>query len=79
MTVSRVRRSLYSRLQALRQPPDGPISVALAALLQSDPLTPVLSEQHLKALDRRHLTILKEIGHCIEKYSIKTVLVDHWT
>lgn len=39
--------------------------------LSSDPLTPVLAEQHLIALDRRVQIILQEIRKCIKNLDAK--------
>ncbi len=76
--VPRVRRSLYHRLRELQTSPVGPLSAVLTRLLQTDLLYPILTEDHLKAIDRRHRIILQEINQCVDKLSPEIVLVDHW-
>lgn len=45
------------------------------SLLQ-DPLSPVLTEPHLLALDRRLQTILKTVDGCVEDHGEQWVLAD---
>lgn len=48
-----------------------PLSQIMRESLSSDPLTPVLAEQHLIALDRRVEIILQEIRKCITNLDAK--------
>lgn len=77
--IHRVRRSTHTRLKELLHAPHGPLSLALEEWLRTDPLYPILTQDHLEALDRRHRVILGTIQHCIDKHSEDNVLVDHWS
>ncbi|XP_031419802.1 extracellular serine/threonine protein kinase FAM20C isoform X2 [Clupea harengus] len=67
----RVRRSTLMKLQLLALPQHR-LSDVMRASLSKDPLTtvaPLLSEQHLAALDRRLARVLKAVADCQERYS----------
>ena len=52
--------------------PQHRLSDVMRASLSKDPLTtvaPLLSEQHLAALDRRLARVLKAVADCQERYS----------
>lgn len=51
------------------------LSTLMEKALQSDPIAPVLIKPHLDALDRRLIKILKEVAYCIDKYSVKNVVI----
>ena len=44
--------------------------------LKLDPLYPILTEDHLKAVDRRLETVLLEISKCTENFLPTQVIVD---
>lgn len=43
--------------------------------LANDPISPILWEPHLEALDRRLKTVLHAARDCISRYSAEDVLV----
>ncbi len=47
--------------------------------LKRDPLYPILTASHLKAIDRRHGIVLDTIAACIADHSMATVVVEDWT
>ncbi|XP_058872142.1 extracellular serine/threonine protein kinase FAM20C-like isoform X1 [Acipenser ruthenus] len=60
----RIKRSTYLRLQLLSQE-EYRLSDVLRESLSRDPLSPVLSEPHLSALDRRLDTVLRAVSTCV--------------
>lgn len=58
---------------------DSPLSKVLDNSLRNDFLYPVLSKDHLLAIDRRHAIILHEIDKCIEKHGQHNVIFNEWT
>ena len=56
---------------------NSPLSKVLDDSLKNDALYPVLSKDHLLAIDRRHATILHEINKCIEKYGKNYVILSN--
>ncbi|XP_069973537.1 extracellular serine/threonine protein CG31145-like [Penaeus vannamei] len=61
-----VRLSTLTTLLRYHSGP-APLSVALRSSLSADPLSPVLWEPHLLALDRRLGLVLQEVRHCLRK------------
>ncbi|KAL0180276.1 hypothetical protein M9458_025718, partial [Cirrhinus mrigala] len=53
-----IKRSTLLRLKLLAQAEES---------LSRDPLTPVLTEDHLQALDRRLGHVLRTVGKCVKK------------
>ncbi len=51
------------------------LSAALRSAMSHDKLTPVLTEPHLDALDRRLKIILKTVAKCIKKNGFYTKVV----
>lgn len=66
-----VRKSTYQRLSLLRHDL-GPL---LKSLLQSDSLSPLLSDAHYDALNRRIRTVLATIEVCIDESSRQKVML----
>uniref|UniRef100_A0AAY4A9I8 FAM20 C-terminal domain-containing protein n=2 Tax=Denticeps clupeoides TaxID=299321 RepID=A0AAY4A9I8_9TELE len=74
----RIRRSTLLKLQLLALP-QYRLSDVMRASLSRDPLTsiaPLLSEQHLTALDRRLVTVLKKLRRCQEQYNDSVIYND---
>ncbi|KAI8771228.1 glycosaminoglycan xylosylkinase [Biomphalaria glabrata] len=57
-----IRVTLWEKLLAMK---DGILSQVLAGILSVDPITPILTQKHLDALDRRLKTVLEQIHACI--------------
>ncbi|KAK0065824.1 glycosaminoglycan xylosylkinase [Biomphalaria pfeifferi] len=57
-----IRVTLWEKLLAMK---DGILSQVLAGILYVDPITPILTQKHLDALDRRLKTVLEQIHACI--------------
>ena len=66
-----VRKKTYQRLQLLAK---GVLSRVMKAVLSADPLSPVLTDRHLNALDRRVEHVLYEIEKCIIEHDSGSVL-----
>ncbi|KAK9498812.1 hypothetical protein O3M35_003369 [Rhynocoris fuscipes] len=67
----RIREKFVSVLISLR----GDLSYWLEKLMESNPLNPILTKEHLKAMDRRLNTVLAAIMVCIKSFGINDVLV----
>ena len=70
---SRVREKTYQRLQQLS---GGVLSQVLQKLTRHDPISPLLTPPHYKALDRRLKHIFVAIDRCIEENGRANVFVD---
>jgi hypothetical protein len=46
--------------------------------MERDPLYPILTRQHLDAIDRRLKLVVATIKKCMEHHGRETVLVDSW-
>lgn len=75
--VCRVRRSTWDRLEVFSAS-DERLSEVLEESLRRDPLTPILTRQHLDAIDRRLQLIVTAIEQCIARHGKNVVLVDSW-
>jgi hypothetical protein len=51
-------------------------SVLLDESLKADPLYPILTRDHLNAIDRRLVIILNELNKCVEMYTPISVVID---
>ncbi|XP_069983274.1 glycosaminoglycan xylosylkinase-like isoform X2 [Penaeus vannamei] len=60
----RIRQAMYDRLVLLS---GGGMSWALREVLAHDPVSPVLSDAHLRAIDRRVTHVLAALSACSEK------------
>ena len=67
------RYSTFLRLKYLYKNKFGKM---LDESLKSDPLYPILTDDHLKAIDRRTVIIFNELNKCIDKHTVLNVLVD---
>ena len=67
------RYSTYKRLKYLHE---NKFSKVIDESLKSDPLYPILTEDHLESFDRRTLIIFDELDRCIDKYSVENVIID---
>ncbi|XP_015677028.1 extracellular serine/threonine protein kinase FAM20C-like [Protobothrops mucrosquamatus] len=70
-----IKKSTFLRLQLLATEPYR-LSDVMRESLASDPLSPVLSEAHLEALDRRLKKILAMVENCKRADGHKEVIVD---
>jgi hypothetical protein len=68
----RLRKSTWDRLQIFS---GNALSTSLEALLQHSHITPVLTSSHLKALDRRLLSVFATVEMCFEQHGRNKVLV----
>ncbi len=68
-----IRYSTFSKLKTLFQKK---FSELLDESLRMDPLYPILTDGHLKAIDRRMDIIIGEVLKCTKKYSIPQVIID---
>ncbi|XP_071792950.1 glycosaminoglycan xylosylkinase-like [Asterias amurensis] len=71
----KVRRSTYLHFQTLTQP-ESRLSDLLRTSMSHDPLAPVVTEHHLRAMDRRLATVLQTIDKCIQTKGRDYVLVE---
>lgn len=71
MNCCRIRKEIWKRLQILA---GGALSKSLEALLKHSHITPVLIDLHLKALDRRLLTIFATVENCIQHFGASKVI-----
>ncbi|XP_062990629.1 extracellular serine/threonine protein kinase FAM20C-like [Elgaria multicarinata webbii] len=70
-----IKKSTFLRLQLLAMEPYR-LSDVMRESLAADHLSPVLSEPHLKALDRRLQKVLAMVNHCIKKGEREDVLLN---
>lgn len=70
----RLRRSTWAKLLQLKQ--QGPLSLILERSLKRDPLYPILTQDNLVAIDRRHRLTIDHVMKCIAQYGNSTVIVD---
>lgn len=70
----RLRHSTWQRIRSLRH---NVLSYILGEVLKSDPVQPVLSRDHLLALDRRLAKVWVEIEKCIAIHGVEAVLVQN--
>ncbi|XP_067573291.1 pseudokinase FAM20A isoform X7 [Pseudorca crassidens] len=71
----RIKRKTLSHLQLLAQA-DYRLSDVMRESLLEDQLTPVLTEPHLLALDRRLQTVLRTVRGCIEAHGEHSVVAN---
>lgn len=72
---SRVKRKTLLHLQLLAQA-EYRLSDVMRESLLEDQLSPVLTEPHLLALDRRLQTVLRAVQDCIEAHGEQSVVAD---
>ncbi|KTG37732.1 hypothetical protein cypCar_00032576 [Cyprinus carpio] len=69
-----IKRSTLFRLKLLAQS-EYRLSDVMRESLSRDPLTPVLTEDHLQALDRRLGQVLRTVGKCVKKLGEPQVVI----
>lgn len=69
-----IKRSTLLRLKLLARS-EYRLSDVMRESLSRDPLTPVLTEAHLEALDRRLEHVLRTVGRCVKKLGETQVVV----
>lgn len=74
MTSPRIKRSTLFRLKLLERS-EYRLSDVMRESLSRDPLTPVLTEDHLQALDRRLSQVLRTVGTCVKKLGETQVVI----
>ncbi|XP_061169681.1 glycosaminoglycan xylosylkinase-like [Saccostrea echinata] len=67
-----IRYDTYNRLLTLS---DGILSQVLRNVLKQDPISPILTEEHYQALDRRLKIVLEKIKTCLDNKQENRVLV----
>lgn len=72
----RILRSTWNTLNSLNNRKDKPLSETLKDSLNFDPLSPILTQNHLDALDRRLGKIVEHVNKCISKNGEDIVLVE---
>ena len=77
ITCCRVRESTWERVQELLAS-DTSLSQKLDQSLRRDPVYPILTAQHLEAIDRRMAIIDKTVRQCFSRHGRETVLVAKW-
>lgn len=75
--IFRFRSSTWQRLAKLSVERES-LSELLDRSMRRDPLWPILTPAHLKAIDRRLATIINAVQKCIEQHGRDTVIVDNW-
>lgn len=77
-TPHRLRETTWQKLLSLQSSKEGPLSKVLDKSLKRDPVYPILTKNHLEAMDRRHTIIVKAVELCIKKHGRDTVIVSSW-
>ena len=71
----RLRSSTHSRLKNIASN-ETALSLLLDKRLSSDPIYPILTNDHLHALDRRLLIVLKTFENCFNEKKKENVLIE---
>uniref|UniRef100_A0A672KYP1 FAM20A golgi associated secretory pathway pseudokinase n=1 Tax=Sinocyclocheilus grahami TaxID=75366 RepID=A0A672KYP1_SINGR len=74
MASHRIKRSTLFRLKLLAKS-EYRLSDVMRESLSRDPLSPVLTEDHLQALDRRLGHVLRTVGKCVKKLGEPQVVI----
>ena len=69
----RIRWATFERLRLLR---NGVLSKVLESILSFDPISPVLTTIHLRALDRRVAQVMLTLTHCIKQNGENKVFME---
>lgn len=69
---------MWEKLQSLEHSNEGTLSQILDRSLRRDPIYPILSADHLVAIDRRLVIVVAAVRQCIDSQGSNTVLVDSW-
>lgn len=70
----RIRRSTWNRFQSIATK-NTPLSELLRKATEEDPVAPVLSDPHFRAIDRRMKIAIDTIKKCIKSHGEARVLV----
>ncbi len=62
-----IREATLSRLLAFHNSPTASLGQTLRANLEADPVTPVLLDDHIEAVDRRVAIILQVVRDCLSQ------------
>ncbi|XP_057407124.1 glycosaminoglycan xylosylkinase isoform X2 [Balaenoptera acutorostrata] len=68
-----IRVSTWNRLNSLK---NGVLKSALKSAMAHDPISPVLSDPHLDAVDQRLLSVLATVKQCTDQFGMDAVLVE---
>ena len=68
----RIRESTWYRLLVVQ---DGILGEVLKSVLDQDPISPVLTDLHIQAIDRRLKYVLEVVQDCIQKLGTERVLL----
>lgn len=68
-----IRVSTWNRLNSLK---NGVLKSALKSAMAHDPISPVLSDPHLDAVEQRLLSVLATVKQCTDQFGMDTVLVE---
>ena len=76
--IFRIRKSTHERLKGISESDSSQqmLSGRLRKALLSDPTTPILTEPHLQAVDRRLRTAVDVIKTCISAKGLDKVVID---
>ncbi|XP_071490627.1 extracellular serine/threonine protein kinase FAM20C-like [Diadema antillarum] len=72
-----IRQSTYRYLDKLHRNKRERLSDHMRIVLSQDSITPVLTEAHLEALDRRLAIVIETVRDCIQLHGSRRVLVEH--
>lgn len=70
---SSIRVSTWNRLNYLK---NGVLKSAFKSAMAHDPISPVLSDAHLDALEQRLRSVLATVKQCTDQFGLDTVLVE---
>ncbi|XP_060591166.1 glycosaminoglycan xylosylkinase-like [Ruditapes philippinarum] len=68
----RIRESTWLRLHMYVE---GLLSEVIESVMSTDPIAPVISRHHLRAMDRRLSTIIETVKSCFTVFSVNEVLI----
>jgi hypothetical protein len=54
---------------------EGILSEVIESVMSTDPIAPVISRHHLRAMDRRLSTIIDTVKSCFTVFSVNEVLI----
>ncbi len=72
--MPRIRKSTYSRLEMLES---GPLSTLIEELTLKDALYPLLTDEHVQAINRRLAVVMQTIDVCAKVKSWDNLLIPY--